>query len=158
MCIWHVLDVWQTISPTRVVCRPVCGLSWTFPVVISLQPGWTLWVVQMRTVIGGGFLGEHTYLVRGNIQAGRGDVLDHSAAQGTSSVLYQASASVITHNPVVDIGRCHEFMPDLFPQIEVHGVPLRLTQGYCLRFRNVAISWPRGTWCDRVTSRYKIPK
>ena len=62
--------------------------------------------------------------------ADRGDVFNHTTAQASCSVFYQASASLIACNPVVDVGLSHEFVPDLFPQAEAHGSPLRLTQRY----------------------------
>lgn len=59
--------------------------------------------------------------------AGRGDVLDYSAVQTASSVLDQASGALLTYDPMIDVRLDHEFPPDLFPQVEVHGFPVRLT-------------------------------
>ncbi len=157
MGVGHVLDMIQPILPAGVMCWPVSGLSWAFPVVIGLQPGRTLWVVQMRTIIGRRFFSQHAYLVRGDILADRGDVLDHSAVQRASSVLYQASRSISTRDPVVDVGFDHEFRSDLFPQVEFHGSPLCLTQRCRRWLRNISICWPRRSRRDRITSVYKIP-
>ena len=58
--------------------------------------------------------------------AGRGDVLDYTAIQAACSTVDQASGSLLTHYPMIDVRLDHEFLPDLFPQVEVHGSPLRL--------------------------------
>ena len=81
----------------------------------------------MRTVTGRRFFSQQAYLVRGDILADGGDVLDHPAVQAACSVLDQASLIISTRDPMVDVGLDHEFMTDFFPQVEVHGSQLRLT-------------------------------
>lgn len=148
--------MWQAISSTGVVCGPVSTLGGALPVVVGLQPSWTLWVIQMRTIITCSFLGQHANLVRSHIMTDRGDVFNHTTAQASCSVFYQASASLIACNPVVDVGLGHEFVPDLFPQAEAHGSPLRFAQRYRPWLRDVSICWPRRAWCDRVSATHKI--
>ena len=59
--------------------------------------------------------------------AGRGDVLDYLAIQGASSAFNQASSSFLACDPMIDVRFDHEFLPSLFPQVEVHGTQLGLS-------------------------------
>ena len=127
MGIDHVFDMRQTVSATRVMRGPVGGLGGALPVVVGLQIGRTIGIVEMRTEIFRRFLSQEAYLVRGNIMASRGDILDYLAIQGASSAFHQASSSFLACDPMIDVRLYHEFLPNLFPQVEVHGTQLGLS-------------------------------
>ena len=83
----------------------------------------------MGAVVHAGLFGQHANLVRSHVVTDGGDVVNHTAAQASGFVLYQTSGSIAARDPMVDVGLDHEFGSDLSPQAEVHGSPLRLTQG-----------------------------
>lgn len=64
--------------------------------------------------------------------ASRSDVLDYFAIQGTSFAFNQASISFLACDPMIDVRLDHEFLPNLFPQVEVHGTQLGLSYGSLL--------------------------
>ena len=80
----------------------------------------------MRPVIARGLFGKDAYLIRGDIVANVGDVLNHMAAECSGSVLYKATASFFADNPVIDVRFNQEVVSKLFPEGKVHGTPLSL--------------------------------
>lgn len=157
MRVRYVFDMRQTIASAWVMCGPVRALCGALPVIVGLQPGWTLRVVKMWTEILRRLFGQHPNFIGCCVVTDRGDVFYNAATKGPRSVLHQASTALSANNPVVDVRLGHEFMTNLLPQTEVHGAPYSLTQGRGSRFRDVSICWPWRSWRYCVTSRVKIP-